>query len=183
MLTLQNQIVWCRRLQSTLGAVMLASAVTFYVFGYRPQTARLRDLEVRTAARQRELEANQQKARDRTRIAAANERLRLELDRFRKPSKRQEFSQLVKDLTLAAQQASLRRFNYKPGVPSRGEMFYELPLSVSFEGDFLSASNFLRATEDMQRLTRVRSLKLKSKDIKNGNVRADLTVNICFALD
>src|SRR5262249_26816133 len=101
----------------------------------------------------------------------------------KKPSDQQELSQVINDLTLAGTQSSLRQFNYKAGMPTRSELFCALPLVVTFEGDFLNVFNFLRSTEDMPRLTRVRNLSLKTKDSKTGKVQATLALNVYFSLD
>ena len=185
MRTLQTQIVWGRRAQWALGGFMLSTVVAFYAFGYRPLTNRQRALEADTRAKLRELDANQARARARTEIAAKNERLRVELDRIKKPSRWDELPQVIKDLTLAGQQSALRKFNYDVrSVPSRnGGLFCEQPLSVTFEGDFVNVFQFLRTTEDMQRLTRVRSLNLKVKDAKSGQVQAQMALNLYFSLD
>ena len=46
---------------------------------------------------------------------------------------------------------------------------------------FLNACTFLRQTEEMQRLTRVRSISIRSKDGKLGQVEVQMAMNIYFA--
>ena len=45
MLTLQNKIVWLRRVQWTMGAATLVIATGFYLCGYKPHMRRLADLQ------------------------------------------------------------------------------------------------------------------------------------------
>jgi type IV pilus assembly protein PilO len=181
--TLQSRITWCTRAQWALGAVMSLAVAAFYFVGYRPQTGHLESILAQVKQKQQQLEGNQRDARARTEIAAKNEKLRRELDRIKKPSKQEELPQLVKDLTLAGQQASLRKFIFKPGVPVRNDLFLEMPLAVTFEGDFVDVFGFLRNTEEMQRLTRVRNMSLKVKDSKSGQVQAQMAVNIYFSVE
>src|SRR4051812_28229269 len=115
--SLQTQILWMKRARMAMAGVTVLSIVAFYCFVYAPSTRRLRDLNAQTVARQIELRDNQAKSSIKTEIAAKNEKLKLELERIRKPSKWSEFSQFVKDLTMFAQQSNLRKFDYKPGMP------------------------------------------------------------------
>lgn len=183
MRTLQSQIVWCTRAQRTLIMLACAAAVVFYLLGYRPLTNRQSRLYTMTLAHEAELRSNQSKAAAKNEIAAKNERLRQELDEIRKPSKQSELPEVYKELTLFGLQSSLKKFEYKPMgmAPARNDLC-ELPLSLTFEGDFVDAFNFLRRTEDMQRLIRVRSLSLKSAG-RGGGVKAQLAINIYFSTD
>jgi Tfp pilus assembly protein PilO len=64
-------------------------------------------------------------------------------------------------------------------MPVRSELFAEQPVSLKFEGDFLKVFSFLRQTEQMQRLTRVRELKIKNnRSNKPGQVEVELSMNI-----
>lgn len=187
MRTLQSQILWCARTQRVLAGVMLAAVGTFYLFGYRPTTDNLRQLERQLAARHAELRENQTKSSIKTEIAAHNERLKLELDRIRKPSKLPEQSQLIKDLTHFAEAANLKKFNNAPGKnPMRSDLFLEQPISLTFDGDFVSVFKFLRSVEEMPRLTRMRSMTLKAKSNQPadaGQVQATVSMNMYFATD
>src|SRR5262245_2692532 len=128
MRTLQSQILWCNRAQRVLVAGMLLALVTFYFCGYRPATERLRGLRAQVVTRTGELAINQSKSSIKTEIAAYNERLKSELDRIRKPSKQHELPQLIKDLTYFAQEANLKKFNFKSGMPGRSDLFLEQPV-------------------------------------------------------
>ena len=49
----------------------------------------------------------------------------------------------------------------EPGVPNRTDLYTEWPIALKFEGDFNSVFAFLRRTEEMSRLTQVKSMKVK----------------------
>jgi Tfp pilus assembly protein PilO len=183
MRTMQSQIVWCTRMQKSLAALVGAMLLTFFFFSYRPETARLAELKSTIASREQELKANRIAAAARNEIAARNERLRLELDRIKKPSKQKELADLIKELSLFGQHASLKKFETITGMPQRGDLYNEYPLSLKFEGDFVNIFNFLRSTDEMHRLTRIRSVSLKSKDISGTKVQATVALNIYYSAE
>lgn len=185
MRTLQSQIAWCTRAQRTLIVIVGVSALAFYLFCYRPQSRKLTQLMATARAHQVELVANQTKAAARNEIAAKNEKLRQELDLIKKPSKQNDVPNIYKELNLFAQQSLLKKFAYKPsgiGMPTRSDLFMELPIQLTFEGDFVAIFNFLRSTEDLQRLIRVRSLSLKNAG-RSGQVQAEMAVNIYLSTE
>jgi Tfp pilus assembly protein PilO len=183
MRTLQKQILFCTRAQWTLAVLMLAALVMFYCLGYRPPTRRLMSLRATIAARQVDLQENQRKAAQRNEIAQRNEKLKAELDRLRKPSRQQELPDLIKELERGKAQASLRRSEQKLGVPLRNDLFCEQPITMSFEGNFTNVFDFLRSTEQIPRLTRVRNLNLKVKDDTRGQVQANVCMNVYFSCE
>jgi len=184
MRTMQSQITWCARMQRALAVLVCTMLLTFFFFSYRPETARLRELKDATRAHEQELQANQAAAAAKNEIAARNERLRAELDRIKKPSKLQEHSELIKELTLFSQQSSLKKFVYKQSMmPVNGDLYCEMPLTLTFEGDFTNIFNFIRSTEEMRRLTRIRSMSLKSKDLSGGKVQAQVALNIYYTAE
>jgi Tfp pilus assembly protein PilO len=167
-------------MQKALAVLVCTMLLTFYFFSYRPETQQLADLKATIITRQQELRANQAAAAARNEIATRNEKLRQELDRIKKPSKQQELPDLIKELTLFGQQSSLKKFVNKPSLPSKGDLYCEMPLTLTFEGDFVSIFNFIRSTEEMQRLTRVRNVSLKSRDLTGTKVQATVAMNIYY---
>ncbi len=185
MQTLQNQIRWCRRLQWGLAGFTLVLVTTFYLLGYRPRTTRLRELDARVRSQQRDLTSARLQTRILPDVATEVEQLKAKLERSKKSIPRQqELPQFIRDVTQLSQQATLKKFGYKPGIPSRGEVVCELPIQFAFEGDFLNVFAFLRNTEEMPRLTRVRGMTIKSRDRdRNGQVQVELSMNIYFSAE
>jgi Tfp pilus assembly protein PilO len=178
---LQNHVRWFIRAQWALAGLMLALLGVFLVFGYRPQLAHLRQLQLETSQRQYELRMNQLKTEALPAIAADVKMLRQQLDASKKLPPQQELPQFMKDVAALGQECLLQDFTFKQGVPAPGSLFCEQPISLSFDGDFLDAFNFLRRTEEMQRLTRIRQMSIKTKDGDPGRVQVQLSMNIYFA--
>jgi Tfp pilus assembly protein PilO len=178
---LRDQLAGCVRVQRALACGVAALAVGFAVFGYRPASERQASLAMEIESKRRTLEADEVNARKLPVVALEVEKLKARLERFdKKLPNQQELGPFIGDITQASQQAALRRLTVQPGVARRGDLFSELPISLNFEGDFLSVFSFLQQTEAMQRLTRVRSLTLKTKDTKLGTVDVQVSMNIYF---
>src|SRR5205814_9891581 len=97
-------------------------------------------------------------------IESEVEQLRTRLERFdKKLPKKPDMDQFMREITRVSELASLKKVTVQPGSPKRSELFSEMPIALNFTGDFTSVVNFLQQTEEMQRLTRVRSLAIKTK--------------------
>jgi len=183
MISLQSHVRWFIRAQWALGALMLALLGSFYVLGYRPQSARLRQMQSQISQRQYDLRENQAKTRVLPAVASDVKNLRQQLDESKTLPAQQEWPQFMKDVTALGQKCSLHSLTFKQGIPSRGDLFSELPTNLSFEGDYVDAFNFLRKTEEMQRLTRIRNMSIKAKEGEPGSVQVQISMNIYFAPD
>jgi Tfp pilus assembly protein PilO len=168
-----------------MGLSLAAMLVGFYLFVYRPDTQQLNDLRLSIENKRRDVSSNQTKVRILPDVLLAVNEMRTRLEKFDKKLPRQpELGQFMGDITAISHETSLRRVFVEPGVPVRnGELFAEWPISLKFEGDFLNVFSFLRKTEQMQRLTRVRGIRLKALDqgAKSGQVQVELSMNIYFS--
>lgn len=182
MRTLQSQIGFCAKAQRAMVVSLLVAAVIFYVFWYRPKDQRLRDLKEQITFKQHDLNGKQLQAATLPIVAREVETLRTRLERFNKKLPRQpELGFFIREITQISQRTSLKKLTVQPGLPRTMELFSELPIALTFEGDFDGVFQFLRQAEDMQRLTRVRSISIKAPDPKSGQVEVQLSMNIYFA--
>ncbi len=107
--------------------------------------------------------------------------LRRRLARFDKQLPRQvEWGPFLNDITLLRDQTGLRECHILPTGAKPNDTFVEYPVHVKFEGDFLSVFSFLRQLEQMQRLTRVRDLTVKTRAPGSGVVDVTLSMNIYY---
>lgn len=181
MRTLQSQAGWCARAQWVLSVGVIAVVAAFYFLGYRPSSAKLANLHAQIEVKQRELETNAEKTQFRPELEREVSEKRRKLERFDKQLPREmSWGQFMNDITLLREQSGVRNWDFLPAVNRRDELFVEVPIDVSFEGDFLSVFSFLRQMEQMQRLTRVRDLTLTGKRDAPGQVEAKLSMNIYY---
>lgn len=181
MRTLQSQVGWCARAQWILGSSIVLLLAAFYLFGYRPATARLADLRSQIEAKSRELKSNQVRTKVRPEVEQMVNDSRRKLARFDKQLPRHdEWGQFLNDITLLRDQAGLRDCHIIPTGARPNDLFVEFPINVKFQGDFLSVFSFLRQMEQMQRLTRVRDLTVKARQPGSGVVDVSLSMNIYY---
>lgn len=183
MRSLQTQAEWCKRAQWVLGIALVVMVVVFYTFAYRPNSQRLSDLQSEIDAKRNQLSNNRTQVQVLPDVLIAVNQMRTRLEKFDKKLPGQpDLGPFINDITELSHQAALRKVEVNPGVPQRNDSYAEWPISLKFEGDFVSAFSFLRKAEDMQRLTRVKNLKIRSTDAaKSGTVQVELSMNIYFS--
>ena len=182
MKSVQSQIAWCARAQWTMTTVMLALTAAFLIFGFLPGNRRQRDLRAQIADKTRELDTNQARANNLLNLAKDVERLQLKLERQNKQLPRTaELGEFIGALTPARQQYQIRKFVHQVGTIKKQDLFGEVPITMTFEGDFLNVFGFLRELEGMQRLTRVKTLSVRCKDPRTGQVDVSMAMNIYFS--
>jgi Tfp pilus assembly protein PilO len=182
MLNLQRQFAWYLRAQWALAAAIALIVGGFYFFAYRPQTRRLAELQGVRSRHERDLNAGLTQTSILPAVRMDVERLKVQLDKYKTLPRQQELPQFIKDVAQLGQQASLKKFDLKPGVPTRASEFSEQPVQLNFEGDFVNVFSFLRHTEELERLTRVRGMTIKGRD-KLGQVKVHLSMNIYVQAD
>ncbi len=182
MASLKTETEWCRRVQGMLTAGLVLCLVAFYLFGWRPLSARQHELHAEIASKESQLATFQADASRLPQVAMEVERLRLRLERVDKRLPRQqELTQFIKDLTHLSQQSSLRRLTTEPASPKRFERFGEHPIALTFQGRFPDVFAFLQQTEEMERLTRVRNVHIRSIDAEQGMVDVKVLLSIYFS--
>jgi Tfp pilus assembly protein PilO len=180
---LKSRLTWYRRAQGGLFIILLLVTVAVYSLWIRPANMALEAARVRATAAQSELQDDQMRARNLPLVEREIEHLRQRVERFdKKLPKQQDLAQFMNDVTRISQDASLRKLSWHlDSKPKKSDQFTELPIQFTFEGDFQTGVvQFLQGTEDMPRLTRVRKLDIKSSDLHDGQVKAEVTMNIYF---
>lgn len=176
--TLQQQAerdVWRMKV---LGGASVVVAIAFYLFVFRSSQHELRDTRTLIAAREAELADKRQKVRDLPAITIEVERLRGHVARTKKLLDSTEQPAAHSELMQLGQRLGLEKFRYEPDRDRPMDGFRELPISISFEGDFSKIYSFLRETEHLPRMTRVRKLVLRSRDHADGRISGELTMNV-----
>ncbi len=160
---------------------MVLLCAAFYLSGYRPSTQRLAELRSQIDMKSRELESNQRETAVRPRLEIEVANMKFRLARFDKQLPKQvEWGQFLNDITLLRDQANLRDCHIIQAAAKPNDLFVEFPISMKFQGDFLSVFSFLQKMEQMQRLTRVRDLTVKAKEPGSGVVDVSLSMNIYY---
>jgi Tfp pilus assembly protein PilO len=182
MKTVQSQIAWCARAQWTMTVAMAVIILAFFIFGYRPTSPRRNALRREIATKVGLLETNQGRAQGLTTLAIEVDRLRIKLERFNKQlPKTPGLGEFINDTAQVSNQFAIKNLMNQPGMLRRMDLYGEIPIVMSFQGDFSNVFSFIRRLEEMPRLTRVKSLSVKCKDGKPGEVDVNLAMNIYFS--
>jgi Tfp pilus assembly protein PilO len=184
MRTLFGQIQLFARLSQVSAALLVVGVGAFYFAVYRPHNQQYARLTGDLRSVRAEIQATQSRADALPEVAKQVVELQAQLDSAKRLPKQQEMPDLIRDLTQLSRQSALRNFRYNPGTtPMRSEYFNEQPMAISFEGDFLAVFNFLRNTEELKRMTRVKQMNVRNLDprVKDGQVQVDLSMGIYYA--
>lgn len=162
-----------------LWALLTGVLVLFYALAYRPQIRQLDALRSEVTENHEELEARRKQTSSLSAVALEVARLRQKLEQYKPLPERQNLPEFIRDMDQLSKQASLRNYSLTPMPPRVQPLYCETPVRIEFEGDFLEVCAFLRQTEQMPRLTRVRGMSLRpSKDNRPGEVQLRLDMNI-----
>jgi Tfp pilus assembly protein PilO len=182
MQTLQSHNQRCTRVQWIMAGVMVLIIAAFYMFGFRPLSNRQAALAQDIVAKRTALQTEQDEARKLPEVTMEVNRLRARVEKFdKKMPKQADIGNFIRDINQLSQQTSLKKMTVTPGMPRKTQLYSELPISLNFEGDFVSVHAFLRQAESMQRLTRVRNVNVKNNDPVSGQVQVELSMNIYFS--
>jgi Tfp pilus assembly protein PilO len=182
-LTLKSQILWCLRAQLTMGGLLLVIGAGFYFMGYRPVTNHIASLDTDTVDIEHELTDNSAKARILPSVTKDVKALRLKLDGAKKLPKDIDFPGFATDILRISQATQLRKPDYHPGEPKKGDLFWTFPIQLQLQGSFPSVFKFIRETEALPRLTHVRSIEIKQDQKEAGNVIVNLGMDLYFSPD
>src|SRR4051812_8495691 len=184
MRSLQTQAEWCARAQWVLGLSLGVLVTGFYAFAYRPNSQQLDGLKMQIEAKRGDLASNRTRVQILPDVLLEVNRMRSRLERFdKKLPKQPELHAFINGITEVSNQAGLRsKWTVEPGVPIRADLYAEWPITLKFEGNFANVFAFLRQAEEMQRLTRVKGLKVRGLDHGAlGQVQVELSMNIYFS--
>jgi Tfp pilus assembly protein PilO len=163
-----------------LGVVAALSA-GYLLAVYRTQSETLADYKARIHEAHLQMEQDAEKARQvapMTReIEAMKQRFNKEWDR--QLPQRQELGVFLREIAGNLAQSNLSNTITQPGNPTKGSLYNRLPITMKFEGDFMSLTAFLRSIDSMSRLTRIDRLLIKPAE-KEESLEIELGMNIYF---
>ena len=180
--SLRTQIQWFTRIQQALICVLMMVAAAFYCLVFRPETGRMQSLVGRISQKERELTQVQTQALALPQVQADINRLKATLADFKKlPANPGDLGQFQIEMAELARRDDLKDWSVSwPGTPKKDEQFYELPISLKFNGDFPSVFEFLKQMDDLSRLTRVKNLSITGDD-SVGKVRVEVLMDLYYS--
>jgi Tfp pilus assembly protein PilO len=182
MLSLKNQVRWCIRAQVSMGGLLVVIAASFYFLGYGPLIQRQKSLNADIQRMQQELVDNSNRSQILPQVAVEVKNLRLRVDGAKKMPKDSDISGFINDVERISQRTSLRKPDSTPDAPKPGELFSIFPYRLQLRGNFANVFAFIRETESLPRLSRVRSINIKADD-QPGSVIVNLGIDLYYSPD
>ena len=163
-----------------LGIVVTVTAGYLLVI-HRTQSADLGEVRASTAECRRKLAADSAKADFAPSMAReiGVMKRRYNKDWDRRLPQRKELAGFLREISANLTEEKLSRPMIAPGDPSRGSLYNVLPITMKFEGDFLSLAGFLRRVDGMARLTRIEQLSIHPRP-QGDDLAIVLGMNIYF---
>jgi Tfp pilus assembly protein PilO len=154
--------------------VLLATSVAYAAVVHRYQSRTLTGIATQVAAQKAKLEADAVKARQVAPMARQVEQMktRYNKDWDRKLPASKELPMFLRDIAGNLAQAKLTNGMIQPGNPYKGSLYNCLPITMKFEGDFLSLASFLKRVDQMPRLTRIENLLINPSEQNQANSNA-----------
>jgi Tfp pilus assembly protein PilO len=167
-----------------MGGLVLLIGASFYFLGYRPMIRRQETLDTNIHDMQKEFCDNAVRGQILPEVAKEVKQLRLRLDGAKKMPRDMDIAGFIQDMTRISQSTQLRKPKYLPDPqPKRGDLFSLYPIRCELQGNFANVFAFLRETESLPRLSRVRSINLKADPKDPGSVTVNLLIDLYFAPD
>jgi len=163
-----------------LGIVVVIT-VTYVAVIYRRQSRTLEDVRVSLADRQRGLRTSGMTASRVPGMVREIESMKqcYNTEWDRRLPKRKELAEFLREISSNLARERLINQIIKPGNPSRTPLYNRLPITMEFEGDFLSLARFLKRVDHMARLTRIEKMTIEpAKDSRD--LAIELGMNIYF---
>lgn len=161
---------------------MVFSAAMFYLTWWRPATRIQNGLAADIARAQSELQDLQAQAANLNSLEKEVYRLQADVEPLtRKLPKQSDVAGFIREIGKICQETAVKKFDWKQGDVAKVDSMSELPITMNVEGDFFSIYGFLKQAEEMQRLTRVHSLTLRTKDQASGQMQATVEMGLYFS--
>ena len=94
-----------------------------------------------------------------------------------------EVDKILKEVWQMAEANNLQTKKVQTMKSQRGSNFSEQPIQLSLSGDFNGYYSFLLQLEKLPRLTRITEMKLEKISERDGEMTAQMTLNIFFEPD
>lgn len=162
-------------------AILLAMPLSSYWLVFRPQNQEIEQAEREIEHKRAMLEKLQSATSRSETLEDANAEIAsgIEAIEERLPSGK-EIGTIVREVSRLALESGLEQPGMTSGVPVKGSLYWEQPITMTLKGDFGGFYDFLLAIEQMPRITRIPTMEvIRSKD-HDGHLEATFTLSIYF---
>ena len=161
--------------------VLAALSAGYFLTVYRAQSRSYEEVKAGLAQRRQQLERDTQQAARVPPMMREIEamKLRYNKDWDRRLPESKELAGFLREISGNLAQDRLMSPMIQPGNPTRGPLYNRLPITMKFEGSFLSLAAFLNRVDKMTRLTRIEQLLIEPRR-EGDSLNVELCMNIYF---
>jgi len=162
-----------------LAVLMLPIASYFVIF--KPQSANIEQAKGEIAHKREMLETLRTETSRNDDLKIANEAIKERIDEMEAllPSNK-EIDLIVRQVSALAVEAGLTPPTLKSAKPVAAARFREQPLDMTTQGSFAGFYEFLKAIEQLPRITRIVDMVIKDSSEEGVEIEASFTLSIYF---
>ena len=161
--------------------LMIALLAGSYHFGFSKLEDRRTSLRQEIARRQGVLDDLSRSTRDIADIEARTTALAKAIDFFEARLPREkEVADILRRVTDMAEAQHLASRSFVPMKVVVDSNYRELPIDITFSGNFSNFYSFMLQLEQMPRITQIQQMTLRKIDDRDGEMQADLRLSIFF---
>jgi type IV pilus assembly protein PilO len=161
--------------------VLLAMPVATYIFVFEPRNAQIVQARKEVMDKQAKLQQLEAATRSFADLGKEIDKLTESITLFEQklPAAR-ETEVILKQVTELAATHKLTTRSIRPDKVVSNAQYSELPIRMVIAGDFDGYYSFLLDMEKLRRITRIPEMKLKKTPNDEGQMEADMVLNIYF---
>lgn len=151
--------------------LVIVPLLAFYLLSYKPQTAKMTQLEKQKVGLLRTIRKVEAKAANIGKLRAEMAEAKL---MFKKASnllpQKQEIPALLASISDLGSNSGLAILSFKPGAEKQQEFYAEIPISISMQGPYHNLGVFLDKVSKMSRIVSVSSLAISNPKEDDGEM-------------
>ncbi len=160
--------------------IVSAAMIGFVLLVYYPQSGRLETIRTEIASQEVAQLENAQEASVVSEMVREVEAMNRRYSSFdRRMPKRKELAGFLREISGILASEQLANQLTEPGTPVREEFYHTLPITMKFQGSYLSLVSLLERIDKMERFTRVGKLSISTNG-SDHDLNIEVQMNIYF---
>ncbi|QQE12006.1 type 4a pilus biogenesis protein PilO [Planctomycetota bacterium] len=161
--------------------LLIAMPVASYMFVFKPRSERVEEARAEILKKQAKLNLLEEATRNTDSINDEIEKLTNAIDLFeQKLPAQQEVEVILSEVWNLADKHNLVQKSFRTEKIVGKAHYAEVPIKMVILGDFDGFYNFLIELEKLPRITQLPEVKLEKVENEDGQMKADLVLNIYF---
>ncbi len=164
--------------------ILTVITITYFAVVYRIQSAAADEVSSQRVEVERRLQIDSEQASRVPPMLRQIEKMKRhynDKDWGQRLPERRELAGFLHEIASGLSQEKLTNQFIQPGNPSQSPLYNCLPITLRFEGDFLSLTRFLKRVDGMTRLVRIERLEIEPGEDTHAQIlQIEMGMNIYF---